>query len=196
MKTHDSAIKLVCPKTIFEALSLTIHPEQAKRLYFVDAEDYSDVVRKVMEYFSEIGFIPPPDYLERGIYALKQYYAVALLDPANAHAVSVPVDPFWHFHVLHSEKYMDFCERVIGEYMHHRPLDRSKKPNLEAVRRLYSYTLDVLPQIFSTVDLEFWPQDLSDAAIICWHKGNQEIYPQVQPYRLFEPTPRGIGYAL
>ncbi len=178
------------------ALRVSVHPEQLKRLSFVDLEDYSGVIRKVQEYFSEIGFVPPEGYIDRGIYALKQYYAVALLDPANAHAVSVPVDPFWHFHVLHTEQYMDFCNRVIGEYMHHRPLDHSKKPHLEAVRQLYSYTLDVLPQLFSVVDAEFWPQNLADSAIICWHKGNQSIYQEVQQYRLFEPSSRGVGYSL
>lgn len=188
--THNSMMLLS------QSLRTPVHAEQLKRLSFVDEEDYSGVVRKVSEYFAEIGFIPPPGYMDRGIYALKQYYAVALLDPANAHAVSVPVDPFWHFHVLHSEQYTDFCNRVIGEYMHHRPLDHSKTEHLEAVRRLYSYTLDVLPQLFSAVDDKFWPKDLSDSAIICWHKGNQEIYREVQQWRLFEPSSRGVGYVI
>lgn len=196
MQTYDTSVNQSQLPSIFETLLVPLHAEQKRRLFLIDSEDYSSVIRKVTEYFTEIGFVPPTNYIERGVYSLKQYYAVALLDPANAHAVSAPVDPFWHSHILHSEQYMSFCEMVVGEYMHHRPLDHSKTLHLDAVRRLYSYTLDVLPQLFSIVDEVFWPQGLSDAAIICWHKGNQGIYTEVQPYRLFEPTERGVGYPL
>jgi len=153
------------------------------------------VIRKVREHFEEIGRPVTEEYLQKGIIALKQYYAIALLDPANAHAVSAAVDPFWHAHILHTQEYMRFCEQVIGEYMHHQPLDRANAPQLENVRTLYGYTLEILEKLFGGIDEEFWSTDMSDAAMICFHKGNVEIYPQMQPIRLFEPVARGESKA-
>lgn len=180
--------------SLFSTLIVELHPEQKKRLAVIEMEDYSGVIRKTLEHFSEIGFSAPDGYVERGIYALKQYYAVAMLDPANAHAVSRPVDPFWHAHVLHTEQYAEFCNRVVGEYMHHRPLNHGNKKHVAVIRRLYDYTLDVLPKLFSVVDGEFWLTGAPDEMLICWHKGNQEIYRALQPMRLFEPNSRGVGY--
>lgn len=179
--------------SIFSALQVTIHPEQRQRLLTIDLEDFSGVERKVREHFVELGQEVSDDYINRGINALKQYYAIALLDPANAHAVSRTVDPFWHAHILHTEQYMGFCNRVVGEYMHHQPLDHARLDHVDIIRRLYGYTLEVLMQFFSVVNPEFWPSKVTDAELICMHKGNQTIYSSVQAYRLIEPSLRGTG---
>lgn len=31
------------------------------------------------------------------------------------------IDEAWHAHILHTERYHEFCERVFGRYLHHRP---------------------------------------------------------------------------
>lgn len=180
---------------LLETITVSITEKHRERLVVIDQEDYSGVIRKTKEYFGERGIDLAPEYIDRAIFALKQYYAVAMLDPANAHAVSSPIDPFWHFHILHTKQYMEFCERVVGEYMHHIPLDHSKYAQVENVRTLYEYTIDVLRRIFSFVDHELWPDKIPDAALICLHKGNRDIYKELQPIRLFEPDKRGENYA-
>lgn len=181
--------------SVISTIRLRIHPEHRRRLELIDFEDYSGVARKVAEHFAETDRPLPFGHLEQGIFALKQYYAIALLDPANAHAVSRPLDPFWHAHILHTERYHAFCQAVIGEYMHHRPLDHGRPDHVAAVRTLYDYTLETLGKLFGTVNPAFWPAGVADSELICMHKGNQGIYPDVQPYRLFEPNPRGAAYA-
>lgn len=180
---------------LIKSIRMQLHPDHLPRLKAIDDADYSGVLRKTHEHFQETGKAVTEEYLKRGVYALKQYYAIALLDPANAHAVSAAVDPFWHAHILHTSDYMDFCNLTVGEYMHHQPLDRTDKQKLENVRTLYQYTLDVLGQLFINVDSEFWSTDVSDALMICFHKGNQRMYPAVQPIRLFEPSHRGEAKA-
>ncbi len=175
-------------------LRLKVHPEQLRRLQHIDEENFEGVRRKVREHALEIGDAPSEADLDRGVFGLKQYYAVALLDPANAHAVSAPLDPFWHAHILHTEQYIPFCEKVVGEYMHHRPLDHGVRAHVDAVRCLYEYTLEILPKIFLTVDSNTWPAHPSDEEIICYHGGRITLYPDVQPYRLFEPNSMAAGY--
>lgn len=183
-------------KPISAALKVTVHPDHERRLSYIDSEDYSGVARKVAEYLDILKLQPSERYFERGVFALKQYYAVALFDPANGHAVSRSLDPFWHFHVLHTEQYVEFCNKVVGEYMHHRPLNRENLEHVATMRRLYGYTYEILEKLFSSVDGEFWPSNVSDVDLICWHKGNQTIYREIQAHRLFEPTSRGVGYDL
>jgi hypothetical protein len=31
------------------------------------------------------------------------------------------IDIFWHFHILHTKKYMNDCESYFGHYIHHNP---------------------------------------------------------------------------
>lgn len=168
--------------------TVPLHPELQARIAIIEQEDFSSVMRKAKEELEARGQHPSDDYLESGIHALKQYYAIALLDPANPHAVPAPVDPFWHSHILHTEQYVAFCHNLVGDYMHHRPLDRTDTHEVERMRTLYGYTLSTLPKLFADVDATFWPNDLSDGALICHHKGNQAIYREVQPFRLFEPV--------
>ncbi len=174
---------------------MPITKEHLIRLEKIDAEDYGGIMRKTAKDLKSIGMIPTDKYLEDGIYALKQYYAIAMLDPANAHAVSSQVDPFWHAHILHTSQYFSFCEAVVGEYMHHVPLDHEQPQQVENVRALYSYTLDVLSRLFKYNSPLFWANDDSDSTLICWHKGNQDMYPDLQEIRMFEPDPRGVNYA-
>ncbi len=177
-------------------LKVAVHDEHLRRLERIETEDYSGVVKKTREILAEQGFGATDAYLARGIYALKQYYAVALLDPANAHAISAEIDPFWHAHILHSKQYMDFCGETVGEYMHHVPLDRDDPAQMQEIRRLYLFTIRQLKKLFTVVDPEMWTEQPTDVQLICWHKGNQDLYPEVQEIRLFEPEPDGRAVVL
>lgn len=178
-----------------------LHPELIKRLNRIDSEDFSIVRKKVAKEFARRGTTVTDSYIDELIIALKQYYAVALLDPANAHAVSVQVDDAWHMHLLDTDGYTKFCNEVVGEIMPHVHLDHDNHAQVENVRTLYDYTLEVLNEVFSHVNESFWPSPETQPKLdpgeilICYHKGNQDVYQSVQKYRLFEPTARGVASA-
>ena len=112
------------------------------------------------------------DYMQGMLFALKQYYALPVLDPFNMHAVSFEVDDAWHAHMLCSKDYADFCSKVVGYFMHHEPLDRENPRAVAHVRVQYEYTIECMHKWFESVDEKFWPRDVSDARLICWHFGN------------------------
>lgn len=182
-------------KEIMSDLRVKVYPEHVSRIKFIDQEDLSAVGRKTKEILISNGLNPSAEYIETGLFCLKQYYVLAMLDPANAHAISDIVDPFWHAHILHSEQYIPFCNKVVGEYMHHRPLDKSNTEHVKIISQLYEYTHTVLQSFFINVDNLFWPKAISDATLICWHKGNSSIYQDLQKIRLLEPSFAGQGYA-
>lgn len=176
-------------------IALPTTANQKARLQRIDEEDFSLVMKKVREELALQNIQVTDDYLIRGINALKQYYAIALLDPANAHAIPANLDPFWHMHILCTEQYFKFCNDVIGEYMHHMPLDRDDPAKVKNVSELYAYSLEMAPKLFHDPDRIFWAREFNQDDVICMHKGNQSIYLSIQKDRLFEPTPAGKTWA-
>lgn len=138
-------------------------------LHFIDETDFSNIRRKVALDLTKIGIVADEGYLDEGILALKQYYALAILDPKNMHAISDVVDPFWHAHILHTEEYIDFCNRLIGRYLHHDPLDHEKLQAVGMVDRLYRYTVGCYEQFFSYVNPIFFPVELPVYRLVCKH---------------------------
>lgn len=57
----------------------------------------------------------------------KRFVAITLLTPSKPHAPCGAVDQYWHFFILHSEEYVQFCEEIWGnfhgdpKYRHHYP---------------------------------------------------------------------------
>jgi len=139
-----------------------------ERLKLIDEFDYSKVMRKAAEDLREKGVRVDREYLDGGIEALKQYYAVALLDPDNMHAVSEAVDPFWHSHILHTRDYMAYCQQIFGQFIHHSPLDRSDTRQVDRVQKLYAYTYSIYQQMFRRIDSAWWPEP-REARMICTH---------------------------
>lgn len=163
-----------------------LSPLQVARLSIIDQTDFSKVAIKVRQDLAERGVIVDDDYIAGGIEALKQYYAIALLDPANMHAVSDVVDPFWHAHILFTEDYVSFCERVVGRYMHHDPLDKTDAKALVHVRRIYDYTRSSFRQLLRKVDSRWWPEG-SDRVVVCLHMNSYD--PELMRDTLFPFNP-------
>lgn len=188
-------------KKILDEISSEIKNElttnQIKRIQYIDEEDYSGVTNKAKKELNDKGVFIDDNYCKNAIFALKQYYTIALLDPLNAHAISLSVDPFWHAHILHTEQYAIFCTNVVGDYMHHRPLNLDVKKQVNNVCILYKYTLEILSKIFDHIDETFWKCDFSKSEVICFHKGNRDddLYAQVLDDAIFKKTQRGSAYA-
>lgn len=152
-----------------------LQPFHIARLQFVDATDFSCVLRKTREQLRKEGFEPSEEYLHEGILALKQYYAIALLDPLNMHAVSDTLDPFWHTHVLHTQAYMAFCDELVGRYMHHNPLDHDDHERVAGAALLYGYTIECCEKFFHYVNLEMYPLSLPERRLVCTHDNDRGI---------------------
>ncbi|MBL7488396.1 hypothetical protein I6A60_07180 [Frankia sp. AgB1.9] len=148
---------------------MDVAPFHSELLAMIDAEDFTGVKRKVFTDLAKQGVVPSDEFLDEGVLALKQYYVVALLDPTNRHAVSDVIDPFWHAHILHTKPYIDFCDRVFGQYIQHEPLDHSDAAMLRRVSILYSYTAGIYQRMFSYVNPEFYPLAVPDARLMCTH---------------------------
>lgn len=157
-------------------IAVPITDEQRVALLRVEREDFLPVMKRVKK---DYGFTD--EHLAAGILALKQYYAVAILDAKNRHAVSDMVDPFWHTHVLFTKEYYTFSHDVFDKYMHHEPLDHDDVERVNFVEGVYNYTLDVYGKVFNSFDEVMNPRVESDRICCVMGSGitpDQPLYAQ------------------
>ena len=179
-------------KTIRVDLS-AFHLARVRR---IDREDFVPIKKKYMRECVAAGQSVSEDHADRGILALKQYYAAGLLDPYNSHAISDEVDPLWHTHILFSEQYVRFCNDVVGAYIHHIPLDQDYELGVKNVDTLYNYTREVVTTLFTEVDDRLWPRIMPKERLICFYKGNRKIYADdIYQHAILPMDDRGANYA-
>ncbi len=135
---------------------------------YIDQCDFGKIAKKVQKDLRGV----TSSYIDAGIEHLKRYYALAVLEPDEVHAVSMPVDPFWHAHILFSADYFEFCDRAFGNYLHHVPLDNDDRSAVEHVRTIYDNTLEMHEKHFKYVDEAWLPKSDAPNSLICFDDRN------------------------
>ena len=49
----------------------------------------------------------------------RKFVALTLIEPGITFAPPGPVDMYWHFMILHTKEYKQFCEKIWGAFQHH-----------------------------------------------------------------------------
>src|SRR3990167_11032977 len=76
------------------------------------------------------------------------------------------IDVIWHEHILHTKDYMEFCDEVFKQYLHHEPKDYSK-PSDENDKVLFEKTLDKYKtQYGHTAPKSCWIDDVKKTGTI------------------------------
>jgi hypothetical protein len=174
-------------RSLMSAVLIPVGPIQRKALQVIDQWDFRLEAQKTIEDLRAIGQSPTSEYIDDGVFALRKYHAIALLDPLNGHAVSDTLDPFWHAQILFTEPYTRFCSKVFGQYMHHYPLDHSDQKAVVQVRRQYDYTVnEVVPAVFGETGDVFYPVGIANDRVICNHAKDCLRRPHVRETRFVE----------
>ena len=141
------------------------------RLAKLNSEDLLFVVRFTHKKMARRGETPTLSE-EEAVEALRQYYALPILEsPRQRFAISSIVDEYWHWHVLDTRGWRDFCQRVYGRMMHHVPLDPDNYSNFARVRECYIETRELLLKHFGdAVSERAYPSIKGDGhdVVICW----------------------------
>ncbi|MFE9935831.1 glycine-rich domain-containing protein [Streptomyces hirsutus] len=121
-----------------------VDPEVANRLAFRITTDHPDInqvtARRIIG--QAAGFIAASGQSDQP------------LAPSNL------VDIGWHAFILHTVDYTQFCERVVGRFVHHVPTEEDTGSPEEA-QQTRERTLAAITAAGYTVDKELWP-DLAD----------------------------------
>ncbi len=110
----------------------------------------------------------PVLFEDEAMEALRQYYALPILEyPRQQFAISTVVDEYWHWHVLDTRGWQDFCYRIYGRMMHHVPLDPDDYYSSTRVWELYTETRELLIDHFgNSVSERAYPPVRNDGDIV------------------------------
>lgn len=157
-------------KKLVDCLQIQVKPIHLERLEIIDNEDFSDYIRKAAEEaLRHNGKRPSQQYLDDGEFGIKQFYSLVVLDPINSHAISFRLDPFWHSHILHTKEYIEFCTRLVGEVLHHFPLERENDLERKGIKDEMEFTVEQLRKIYGNDISPLWQVDEAiESRLICW----------------------------
>jgi len=84
---------------------------------YIYSFDLTPVIRRLIdtECWSEKHARAAAEQYRNFLYLMKKYGREHQLTP------SYEIDEAWHAHILHTKKYVAFCEKVFGKYLHHYP---------------------------------------------------------------------------
>jgi hypothetical protein len=81
----------------------------------------------------------------------RKFVALTLVKPNIPHAPSGAIDMYWHFFILHTKDYTEFCEKVWGNFegdprfRHHYPANDDTRPGM---LNAYKETLNLYREVF------------------------------------------------
>jgi hypothetical protein len=101
----------------------------------------------------------------------RKFVALTLIEPGRMHAPSGAVDMYWHYFILHTDLYAEFCEKVWGDtngnpaLRNHYPATDETRP---AMRDAYQHTRELYEKVFGAPQpycrkdnqmVDVWPGD-------------------------------------
>jgi hypothetical protein len=148
MRPHRVAYSII-PQPVKKELNmqarLTTKPEH-EVVAAIQSLDLEPVKLRMMD--AELGEGWTREYADSVGVAYKTYLTMLVKYPDDAEDIllSEDVDEFWHTHILQTRKYMQDCQNVFGNYLHHEPeigmptaaanLEK-RAAQLEKTRKLY-----------------------------------------------------------
>jgi len=103
----------------------------------------------------------------------RKFVALTLIKPGIMHAPSGAVDMYWHYFILHTEDYAEFCEKVWGDsngnpsLRNHYPATDDTRP---AMRDAYLHTRALYEQVFGPIQ----PYVRPDGVVVDVWPGGEE----------------------
>lgn len=81
----------------------------------------------------------------------RRFLYLAAVVPHLEHAPTKPIDEYWHTFILFTREYTNFCEKVIGKYLHHKPLGAADH------QAVFDRTQQMITGLFGNFkNSEFW----------------------------------------
>jgi hypothetical protein len=94
-----------------------------------------------------------PATAEKAVEQALAFLIACALNPDAHLCPSEQVDAGWHAFILHTRDYAEFCERVAGRFIHHRPADPGERADGPAA---IGDTIAAMRAAGLRVDPELW----------------------------------------
>lgn len=126
----DTAFLLQSISLLPREIVAPLNSDALQKIYLLERWDLSFFTERLVEnnrFFSPEQIWPIKAHFGKadiGIakileWEFKKFVALTLLDDKMTLAPSGPVDMYWHFFILHTKEYRDFCNAMWGYFQHH-----------------------------------------------------------------------------
>jgi len=127
-----------------------INKEETLRLYDEASKwDFSTLKR----YLAQKGIYREDD-IDRVCVEYCRFISLSLAHPGLPLPISEAVDKFWHAHIIFTEDYRAFGDRLAGDYIDHRPAILDDQKGL--ISSFKDHTLRVYTSCFGEPDTKYW----------------------------------------
>jgi hypothetical protein len=132
--------------------------DQLDRLHVIEDYDLWFVVERV-----GAKDVLSPQRTDEAVAEFRKYMALAALGHMELGMHSSDVDEIWHNFILFTREYAEFCHRICGHMIHHRP-NTSRRPELPSssvseFQMAYRTYFGSLPSIWCARPAEILPGD-------------------------------------
>jgi hypothetical protein len=79
----------------------------------------------------------------------KNFLILIVKYPSHLLAPAPDMDEVWHNHILFTREYMQTCEEVFGDYLHHDPAQSSRQEEKERMESAQRHTAELYQQEFN-----------------------------------------------
>lgn len=113
-------------------MSLLISGNKSK---IIDNYNFQHLRWKIAKNETNIdGLILTQDNVDLAIREYRRYLLLKLENPGTPLGPTALMDLVWHYHILDTKKYIEFCEKVFDGYLHHSPFFGPHSPTGEQDR--------------------------------------------------------------
>jgi hypothetical protein len=109
------------PMGILPNASLT--KEQLTSLRVLDQFDLSRIRTRLLD-----DATMPSTWVDEAIFEFKRYIGIYVIIKTPMPMFSRHVDLAWHACLLFSRLYADLCQQVVGDFVHHEPVEQGEIP--------------------------------------------------------------------
>jgi hypothetical protein len=148
-------------------LAANIDPAHIARLRAAEQADLSRVARVLTATRTQHVLAEEVDTVVRD---LKRFLSLNLLvpDPDFEFVPSFKIDLAWHEFILHTRDYTDFCDALVGRYVHHTPQETRAISRAQVSGEPFLYTKQQLQNFYGATPPFIWGIPGScDTAAIC-----------------------------
>ena len=148
-------------------LLATVGDDLHARLRTAEATDLSRVTRVLTATRSEQ---IPPEETNTVVRDLKRFLSLNLLvqNPDYDFVPSFKIDLAWHEFILHTREYCDFCDGLVGRYIHHSPAESRAESRAQVSGEPFFYTKTKLREFYGAMPPFIWGiPGACDTAAVC-----------------------------
>lgn len=112
-------------------IQMELRPEVQRRLDRLEKFEAPFLENKLLQE----GFFSSKQEYRQSFVEFKRFIALSVLHGKPMGMISPRVDEIWHTFILYTRNYAQFCEDILGFYLHHTPCGPGDEVNEEALAR-------------------------------------------------------------